>query len=272
MYKCMLILLLSGISSFSIGQRTYRKNQKVKKDPFPLAIDYANGGWVLGGGLNYLYEIESGDEITVAGSQYRAVPIGKLGPTISIGRYYQFSKPFIFRFLDYGARVALLRGEESYEQVANSTVNEISSTATFGDFQAGLFLGINAVMRLNNYNFLTLGPGIYVNYGFPTHKGYELIVESKWGNPENKPWIGAYGKLGWGYKLDVDKVLWFTVDAPIYTLLPERDYAAGFSYFNNEYHPIHLTVNLLFFRFGKIKCPPVQNPNLPGNFQNGYGD
>lgn len=261
----------------AVAQRKYKPkyntSRKEKKEPFPNTEDYRPGGWLAGVGLTAMVGFESTEadfpDLNLSG-EFSPVPLP--GLMLEFGRYYNFERNIIFKYVDASIAYKALLGRENF------TLNDLTTGATvledghtFNQHFASINLNANSIIPLSNYTFLqsTIGVNGDIRFidGFPNNYGAAIP-------PVNEnAFVGqVHYKLGFGYALDTDLLLETSIETPVYTFVPNGTHFSMLDYYQTRYQPFIVRVRFLFFRLGKTKCPPVGNPQLPPGFENGYGD
>tara|TARA_Y100000782_G_C10187802_1_gene267880 strand:+ start:2327 stop:3196 length:870 start_codon:yes stop_codon:yes gene_type:complete len=275
------IALLMGVGQLHAQRKPKfdRNRGKIKKYPFPSTDDYRAGGWLFGAGIDYTFQL---DDKNVTGGNgidnqysYSFTPINKPGLMLEIGRYYNFKKPFIFKYFDYSLAYKSIRGGQDFDLSETTIAGETTASGTnsFGSHYASANFNLNNIIRVTDFNFILNSIGVNADYrfidNFDVDENYP--VTERLDNADDFV-AQVHYRLGWGYKSDVDRVWIFSLETPVFNILPSERAVSQLDYFNMPFRTVIFRVQFLLFRYGGVKCPPVNNPSLPGNFQNGYGD
>jgi hypothetical protein len=265
--------LLFSVSGIAQKTKLNRFNGKKKVIPFPTVQDYKPSGWLFGAGVTSTFQLNDQTfSRTVNGLQenYRFEPIMKPGAMLELGRYLNFDRKFIFDFVDFSAQWKFYRGGQNIERTTSEGTQRGENSFT-EHYNSGS-INLNNIIRVNDYNFVLNALGVNADYKFANS------VERSSLYPEGIPYdfpsqfvAQIHYKIGWGLKADVDKVWLFSVETPVYNITPQTTNFSEFDYFNMPFRTLIFRVQFLLFRYDNDKCPPVNNPNVPAGFKNGYG-
>ncbi len=271
-----LLILFVGIAD-GFAQRKYKPkyntSRKEKKEPFPNTEDYRPGGWIAGVGLTAMVGFETKTEdFTSLNLRGEFSPVPLPGIMLEFGRYYNFERGFIFKYVDASIAYKALLGRENFTLTDLTTgIEQTEDGHTFNQHFTSINLNANNIIPLSNYSFIqnTIGVNGDVRFidGLPNN--YESSISA---NNENAFVGQVHYKLGFGYALDTDLLIETSIETPLYTFAPDGTHFSMLDYYQTSYQPFILRVRFIFFRLGKTKCPPVGNPQLPPGFENGYGD
>lgn len=269
---CMLILACS-FSAQAQKTKLNRFNGKDKKQPFPAVLDYKPSGWVFGVGATSTFQLNSQEFTTTANGfeeEYTFEPVMKPGAMLELGRFLNFDRKFIFDFVDVTAQWKFFRGGQNIEK--NSSVGTETGENSFTEHYNSVSANANSIWRMNDYNFILTALGVNADYKFASSIEKSPIYGDDLPYEFPSDFVAQiHFKLGWGLKADVDKVWLFSVETPVYNISPQTTNFSEFDYFNMPFRTFIFRIQFLLFRYDNDKCPPVNNPNLPGNFKNGYG-
>jgi len=287
MYKlvaCLLfsILLIEG----GYAQRDYKpkfnKSRKEPKKPFPSSIEFRPGGWYLGLGLTATTGFGSTTEtIDLGATTYDVEFDPNLRPwfMLEAGRFYNFKGDQNWiRYADFGIAYKGITGSESFDfrearlsDGSTAALNEDGSHG-FSQHYISLNANLNNIIPLTDYNFIQNSFGVNADIRFLESFESDYPIG---GFPTENPgsFVGqVHYALGFGYTYDTDRVLLVSLETPIFNLTPQEQNFSRLDFFNSSFQTFILRVRILLFRLANTKCPPVQNPDLPAGFKNGYGD
>lgn len=253
-------------------QPKFNTSKKVKKKPFPSTKDYKQGGWLGGAGLTAMVSFSENEvsfpEQNLEG-KFTATPLP--GLMLEGGRYYNLKKGWIIKYLDASIAYKLLVGREKYELTDINQNVVFNDDHSFNQHFASVNFNANSIIPIDDYSFIQSAFGVNADIRFVD--GYtNNYPEGITGKNENGFVGQVHYKIGYGYALDTDLIIETSIETPIYTIAPNGSHFSQLDYYNQQYQPFILRVRLLFFRLDNDKCPPVINHQLPGGFQNGYGD
>jgi hypothetical protein len=250
----------------------YNTSRKVKKEPFPSTKDYKQGGWLGGAGLTAMVGFGDNEvEFPQQDLEGTFTPIPLPGLMLEGGRYYNLKKGWIIKYLDASLAYKLLLGREEFS-ITSPTQNVVyEDNHSFNQHFASVNLNANSIIPIDDYSFIQSAFGVNADIRFVD--GYPSNYPDGITGKNDNGFVGQiHYKLGYGYALDTDLIIETSLETPIYTFAPSGSHFSQLDYYNQQYQPFILRVRLLFFRLDNDKCPPVINHQLPGGFQNGYGD
>ena len=268
-----LCTLLSGNVLQAQKTKLNRFNGKNKKKPFPSTQDYKPAGWIFGLGTTGTFQLnDQSFTQTISGLEesYRFEPIMKPGVMLELGRYLNFERKFLIDFVDITALWKMYRGGQNITQTRAEGVE--SGENSFTEHYNSASLNVNNIIRVNDYNFVLNAFGLNTDYKFANSVQQSNLYPQGIPNEMPPQFVAQFHyKLGWGIKADVDKVLLFSLETPVYNITPQTTNFSEFDYFNMPFRTLIFRVQFMPFRYDNDKCPPVNNPNVPAGFKNGYG-
>lgn len=272
-----IFLIVGGLffSNVAVAQKTKlnRLNGKKKSIPFPTIQDYKPSGLSFGAGVTSTFQVNNQTYIRNFNGleeNYRFEPIMKPGAMLELGRYLNFDRALIFDFFDFSSQWKFYRGGQNIER-SNSEGTQTGQNNFIEHYNSGS-ANINNIIRVNDYNFVLNAIGVNADYKFASTIDRSPLYPNDL--PVDLPTqfvAQVHYKIGWGLKADVDKVWLFSLETPIYNVTPRTTNFSEFDYFNMPFRTFIFRVQFLLFRYDNDKCPPVNNPNVPAGFKNGYG-
>lgn len=265
-------LLFYG-SGFAQKTKLNRFNGKKKAIPFPSVQDYKPAGWLFGAGVTSTFQLNNqtfSRMVNGLEENYRFDPVMKPGAMLELGRYLNFDRKFIFDYVDFSAQWKFFRGGQNIQlSTMEGTQNGENS---FTEHYNSGSINVNNTIRVNDYNFVLNALGLNADYKFANAVERSPLYPDGISYDFPSQFVAQiHYKLGWGVKADVDKVFLFSLETPIYNITPQTTNLSEFDYFNMPFRTFILRVQFLLFRYDNDKCPPVNNPNVPAGFKNGYG-
>lgn len=254
----------------------FKGSKKQRSQPFPSAIDFKPGGWLVGAGLTTLAEFSDNEIAFSEANQINFAdnvsfkPQFLPGIMLEVGRYYNFKNNGFFKYIDYSLGYKMLAGGERFEfSKANQVVSE-------GDHQttqhfASLNFNINNIIPLNEFMFINNGFGLNADVRFLETYSPEYPIPLQNNNAGNI--VGQlHYKLGIGYMLDTDLLIETSLETALFNLYPQQSKFSQLDYYNLSYQPFILRIRFFFFRLADSTCPKVGSPDIAPGFKNGYGD
>ena len=280
--RLFLAILLCALSLQVEAQKKYKQkwnNKKEKKEVFPSADKFKPSGWMFGAGVTGTFGFEEKKEsITMNNITYDASYTTQIRPGImlEVGRYTNFTKGKflkgrLFRYIDYSLAYKALWSREKFE-LTNTATETIEGTNNSGQHYLSLNFNVNNIIDLPDYNFIQNAIGINADYRFTENRSEEYPAGIAVNNDPGSFIAQAHYKLGFGFKFDNDIMIVPSIEVPVFNLTPTQDEFSRLDFFNSSFQAVIVRVQVLLFKLGPTKCPPVNNPNLPNDFQNGYGD
>lgn len=259
----------------------FDKNRgKLKKYPFPSTSEYRKAGWISGGGGTFTFqfvpiehEVLSSDG---SGFRYTFRGLNRPGVTAEIGRYLNFPKFLIFDFVTATFGYKLFRGGQEFDiEGVGPSANTNVQTAhnVFSSHFNSLTVNINNIIRINDFNFVLNSLGANADYMWLNNMRNSNRYPSDLEIMRPEQFVGQLNyRIGWGFKADVDKVILVSLETPVFNFTPQEQNFSELDYFNMPFRSVLIKIQFMLFRYDPNKCPPVNNPQLPAGFRNGYGD
>lgn len=260
-------LIISAPAAFA--QKQYKPKFKQKRQGlervFPSETVFKPGGWQFGVGITGLLNFtETGH--SMPGNDNNFTTKGGVFPfaAIEIGRYYNFKPTFTFSYLNYGLAY------KGWGAVENFTVNGIENNHTNLSHYASAYFDIHSTIPVSKMHFIQNTIGISADYGFPgTNNNYPQNISAAQMPDFN---AGINYKLGLGIKPDTDIIFVPYVQVNIFNIYPQQSEFYRYDVFNTSYIPVIVGLRLMLFNLDTDSCPDVDGSQLPGGFQNGYGE
>ena len=243
------------IACFFIPAGVMGQNRKWKS-LFPVDdTNYKLSGWLAGAGGTYTFSLPSLteqvyqlDNDTILTANFDAG--GNLGFLIEAGRFTMtYSK--LVPYIDYGILFKLIRGTQDYKGYLSQSDNQNSilidqSTSSFSNYYLSAYFNANNAIRVSEFGFIQNSLGLNIDY--------KVIETLKGTAPEFPESISTsevfltqlHYKLGYGFRLDKNHYLTFTLETPILTAYPWDDGKSTIAIFDSRYRPILFSVRVLF--------------------------
>lgn len=278
------VLVFSTLITFSVSaQKKYKQkwnnSKQEKKEVFPSADKFKPSGWMFGAGLTGTFGFEEKKEtVTLSDQVYDATYTPQIRPgfMLEVGRYTNFTKGRflkgnVVRFIDYSLAYKNLSSREEFEFTnAAGTFAEGNNASTQHYLSANF--NINNIIDLPDYNFIQNAIGINADWRFNENRSEDYPANIPTNNDPGSFVVQAHYKLGFGFKFDNDIMIIPSLEVPVFNITPTQDEFSRLDFFNSSFQAVILRVQVLLFKLGPTKCPPVNNPILPSDFQNGYGN
>lgn len=276
------ILLLATLSLNVTAQKKYKQkwgsNKKEKTPVFPSADIFKPSGWMFGAGLTGTFGLkENESNVELNNTQYTAKfnPDIRPGLMLEVGRYTNFTKGKflkgrLFRYIDYSAAYKLLWSSESFK-IANDSETFAEGKNQSGQHYLSLNFNVNNIIDLPDFNFIQNAIGINADWRFKENRSVEYPSGFTPNKDPGSIVAQVHYKLGLGFKFDNDIMIIPSIETPIFNLYPQQNEFSQLDFFNSSFQAIIFRIQVLLFKLGPTKCPPVNNPNLPKDFENGYG-
>jgi hypothetical protein len=260
--KTHLVIITLLFSSFSFAQM-----RKGRGDVFPLDRELRKGGFFIAPGATYLagYNQSSG-ELTEQNIiiNYESSPQSKIGGYLQLGWFHSFENNRIVDYIDFGGSYKLLRGKITTNFTENNMINsrvvDHQSVLDFNDSHIGLFFNATKTIPISTNTFISNSIGINID---------NRVIEA--GNYSGSPFtffidyppIGItqlHYKIGFGFRAFKNLLVIPSIETPIMTLVPTKNFSPSLAYGDQQFQPIFVSLQFFFLRDDPVNCnSPVYN-------------
>jgi hypothetical protein len=259
--------LLSLIVFFLFISTVFSQDNKWKPI-FPAEdINFRLNGWYAGAGAtyNFAYPNNKNNYDFSDSSKIDAnfLATGKPGFMVEGGRYTMTYSNYV-PYIDYGLVFKMFGGGQDYTGYEVSienldTIASNSSSAQFSNYYISAQFNANNAIRVSEYGFIQNSLGINIDYYlFRTSQGSAPLF------PDTKTSVDVFSlqlhyKIGYGLRLDKKHFLMITLETPLLNIFPWDNGKSTISFLNSRYHPVMLSVRLMFLR--NTTRPDCYKPN-----------